>query len=73
MSILSAPEIRTPMSLWEATLSVHWIGKVSVLDWFCVEKQNKVDDKDETKTRNCGQLIVFCLYYQAGEAGEILR
>lgn len=36
VSIRSAPVILTAISLWEATLTVHWIGRVRVLDWFCV-------------------------------------
>lgn len=36
VSILSAPVILTAIPLLEATLTVHWIGRVRVLDWFCV-------------------------------------
>lgn len=42
VSILSAPAILTVISLWETTLIVHWTGRVSVLDRFCVKKQKEV-------------------------------
>lgn len=38
VSTRSAPVILTAISLWEATLTWHWIGRIRMLNWFCVKE-----------------------------------
>lgn len=40
--------ILTAISLWEATFTEHWIGRIKVLDRFCVWKTDKALCKTTT-------------------------
>lgn len=74
VSILSAPVILTAISLWETTLTVHWIGRVSVLDRFYVKKQKKISGEVQKTNITEERFFLFLFFiYQAKETGKILR
>lgn len=51
VSILSAPVILTAISLKDATLTLHWIGRVKVLDWFCTKRKTEISPQGRSYRR----------------------